>query len=78
MFIEVKKPFKLFELLVQIKQNAKIINSLSLNNYNDIKLPKYIIGIICSYTPDKIKDRLMELKQPYKNEKKLLFHILWK
>jgi hypothetical protein len=42
MFLEVKKGFDLFNLLIQIKQNAKIINNMYLEN-NTIKLPKIII-----------------------------------
>jgi hypothetical protein len=49
MLIEIKKSFNLFDLLKQIKQDAKIINGLRLTNTNNIKLPNYILGIICSY-----------------------------
>ena len=45
--IEIKRGFELIKLLKQIKKSAKYVNNLQ--NFND-KLPKYIIGIICSFS----------------------------
>jgi len=75
MFLEVKKGFDLFGLLLQIKQNIKIINYLKLNN--NIKLPQLIIGMMCNYELDKVKVLYNKLNQPYKNGKKsILEHNL--
>lgn len=46
--LEIKKSFKLYELLQQIKQDAKI-----LANLQDTSLPEYIIGILCNYPKNK-------------------------
>ena len=70
MFLEVKKGFDLFNLLIQIKQNAKIINNMYLEN-NTIKLPKMIIGIMCNFNEDQALSRYEKLKDYSK-----LQHIL--
>jgi hypothetical protein len=51
MLLEIKKSFDLFKLLLQIKQNVKILNHLKLET--DIELPKLIIGIMCNFNIDK-------------------------
>ena len=77
MLIEIKKSFNLFDLLKQIKQDAKIINGLRLTNTNNIKLPNYILGIICSYKAYQVKGHYKRLKSNYKNEKvSILSHIM--
>ena len=45
--IEIKAGFQLIELLKQIKKASKYVNNLQ--NY-DGKLPKYFIGILCSFS----------------------------
>ena len=69
MLLEIKKSFDLFKLLLQIKQNVKIINHLNLNNeQNNIKLPQVIIGIMCNFNVEKDKILYKSLYQNYKNE----------
>ena len=62
--IEIKRGFELIKLLKQIKKSAKYVNNLQ--NFND-KLPKYIIGIICSFSNNKnnVMNQLGELNKKY-------------
>jgi len=78
MIIEIKKDFDLFNLLTQIKQNAKIINNIQLKEKEkDIKLPSLIIGIMCNFNVDIATSRYQNLLKNYKNEDiNILTHIL--
>lgn len=68
-FLEVKKSLEyLDELLYQIKEISKIIK-----NTHNITLPKYVIGIICSYNQKQINYQKMILNKKYKNNKKETF-----
>ena len=73
--LEVKKSFDLMKLLNQIKKNAKI-----LNNLKDTKqqLPKYIIGILCSFKVDSIDKQYNDLKNNYYHgtQTNILEHII--
>ena len=62
--IEIKRGFELIKLLKQIKKSAKYVNNLQ--NFND-KLPKYIIGIICSFSNNnnRVMNQLGELNKKY-------------
>ena len=62
--IEIKRGFELIKLLKQIKKSAKYVNNLQ--NFSD-KLPKYIIGIICSFSNNKnnVMNQLGELNKKY-------------
>ena len=54
---------ELNDLLNQIKNVSKI-----LRNYNCLKLPIYIIGIICSFRKEQIELQKKILQYEYKNE----------
>ena len=70
--LEVKKSFKLYDLLNQIKQISKVAKNLVLQS-NIPKFPKYIIGYICSYSEKKIEiDNFTTLNGKYKNTNKTL------
>ena len=47
--LEIKKNFKLYELMQQIKQDSKILGNIHLKTDN-IAIPKYIIGVLCQYS----------------------------
>lgn len=74
MFVEVKKGFDLFSLLNQIKQSAKILKYMNLED-NNIKLPKLIIGIICNFNEKQANCRYNRLKTEEKG-KEILKHFL--
>lgn len=64
LLIEIKKSMaELNDLLNQIKNVSKI-----LRNYNCLKLPIYIIGIICSFRKEQIELQKKILQYEYKNE----------
>lgn len=72
--LEVKKSMAgLIELLIQIKEIAKVIK-----NTSDISLPDYIIGIICSFNKNQIINQINCLNKNYKNNSPgtLLEHVL--
>ena len=70
--LEVKKSFKLYDLLNQIKQISKVAKNLVLQS-GVPKFPKYIIGYICSYSEKKIEiENFTTLNGNYKNTNKTL------
>jgi len=76
MIIEVKKSFELLELLIQIKQDAKIMKGLELEDKN-IKLPKLIIGILCNYNELGVNKEFEKLSKKYKDkDETILTHII--
>lgn len=73
--IEVKKGFNFLDLLIQIKEDAKIMRCLDIRN--KINFPEYIIGIISSYNISDIEGQLKKLENSYKNENiSTLEHII--
>ena len=60
--IEIKAGFKLVKLLKQIKKAAKLLNNLK--NYKN-NLPKYIIGVLCSYKNSYVMPQFKDLKNKY-------------
>ena len=64
--IEVKKGFRLINLLNQIKQNSKVFHNLSC--LDKVILPKYAIGIICTDYHEDYKEQIKTLNDPYKND----------
>jgi len=65
--LEVKKGFNLLDILNQIKESSKILKNIVYENKE--KLPKTIIGILCSDHGGHFKDQIKTLKGPYKNTK---------
>ena len=66
--LEIKKSFDLYSLFNQIKQDSKIMRCAKIkDNNNNIKLPEYLIGILCSYGNYNIQTELSKLKADYKN-----------
>ena len=47
--LEIKQNFRLCELMDQIKQDCKILGNLHFSTDN-IKLPNYIIGVLCNFS----------------------------
>lgn len=78
LIVEVKKSFKLYDLLIQIKQLSKFGNNLYYKNGQKCNsFPKYIIGFICSDKNDYIKEfNLDKLKEEYDKNESLLEHEL--
>ena len=80
--LEIKKSFKLYALLNQIKQISKVAKNLTLNtveNNNKIsKFPKYIIGYLCNFKDTEVKKQNFKiLNEKYKEtDKTLLEHDL--
>ena len=66
MLLEVKASFDFYRLLLQIKQNVKLINHLKLES--KIKLPEVIIGIMCNCDFEKEKFYYERLFQNYENK----------
>ena len=64
--LEIKKNFKLYELMQQIKQDSKIIGNINLKTDN-ISIPKYIIGVLCSYSEIGIAKELEALNKVHIN-----------
>ena len=76
--MEIKKSIRISDLIIQLKQDAKIFKYLNLNDCKT-KLPKYFIGIICSYNNiNGLNEQLGKLNYSYKGEKNTtnLDHIL--
>ena len=76
--MEIKKSIRISDLIIQLKQDAKIFRYLNLNDCKK-KLPKYFIGIICSYNNiNGLNEQLGKLNYSYKGEKNTtnLDHIL--
>ena len=73
--LEIKRTFDLYRLLNQIKQDSKIMRCAKVKdmNNNDIQLPNYIIGIMCSYGKYTIQSELENLHESYKNKKDYSF-----
>jgi hypothetical protein len=72
--LEVKKSMAgLIELLIQIKEIAKVIKNVS-----NISLPNYIIGIICSFNKNQINNQINFLKKFYKDNSSETFleHVM--
>ena len=78
--LEVKKSFKIYDLLNQIKQISKVSKNLTLNEDNNeiSKFPKYIIGYLCNFNDGEVKrENLKLLNENYKGtDKSLLEHDL--
>ena len=73
-FLEVKKSLaELNKLLIQIKEISKIAQNIYPN-----QIPKFIIGIICSYSENQIKTEITNLNEEYKKNsgEKFLEHIM--
>ena len=73
-FLEVKKSLaELIKLLIQIKEISKIVQ-----NIYPIQLPKFIIGIICSYNENQINTQISNLNKEYKKNsgEKFLEHVM--
>jgi len=73
-FLEVKKSLaELIKLLIQIKEISKIAQ-----NIYSIQLPKFIIGIICSYNENQINTQISKLNYKYKKNsgEKFLEHVM--
>ena len=60
--IEIKAGFKLVKLLKQIKKASKLLNNLK--NYKN-NLPKYIIGVLCSYKNSYVMPQFKDLNNKY-------------
>ena len=76
--MEIKKSIRISDLIIQLKQDAKIFKYMNLNDSKK-KLPKYFIGIICSYNNiNGLNEQLGKLNYSYKGEKNTtnLDHIL--
>lgn len=78
--LEIKKSFKLYDLLNQLKQISKVSKNLTLNEDNSkiSKFPKYIIGYLCNFNDNDTKmENLKLLNGKYKEtDKTLLEHDL--
>ena len=64
--LEIKKNFKLYELMQQIKQDCKILGNIMLNR-NNIAIPKYIIGVLCRYSDIRITKEIEALNKMHIN-----------
>ena len=74
--MEIKKSCRLSDLIIQLKQDAKIFKYIKCHD-SKIELPKYFIGIICQYEMDTANKELSKLYKPYKDSKiSNLSHIL--
>ncbi len=74
--MEIKKSCRLSDLIIQLKQDAKIFKYIKCHD-SKIELPKYFIGIICQYEMDTANKELFKLYKPYKDsEINNLSHIL--
>ena len=74
--MEIKKSCRLSDLIIQLKQDAKIFKYIKCHD-SKIELPKYFIGIICQYEMDTANKELSKLYKPYKDSKvNNLSHIL--
>ena len=74
--MEIKKSCRLSDLIIQLKQDAKIFKYIKYHD-SKIELPKYFIGIICQYEMDTANKELSKLYKPYKDSKvNNLSHIL--
>ena len=75
-----KKSFKIYDLLNQIKQISKVSKNLTLNEDNSkiSKFIKYIIGYLCNFNDGEVKrENLKLLNEKYKGtDKTLLEHDL--
>ena len=80
--LEIKKSFKLYDLLNQIKQISKVAKNLTLNTAEDnnkiSNFPKYIIGYLCNFRDTEVKKQNLKiLNEKYKEtDKTLLEHDL--
>ena len=71
--LELKKNFDLVKLLYQIKKNSKIVNNLKCTNQ---KLPKYMIGILCSFDNNNVENQYNILNNKYNDSNMtILEHI---
>ena len=62
-FLEVKSSFKLVDVLKQIRKASKFIDNIK--KYEYPILPRYIIGILCSYDEDSVKSNFNILSGKY-------------
>ena len=69
--LEVKKGFRIIDLLNQIKQNSKIFSKFSCDE--EIDMPKFAIGIICSDYKDEYKEQIDTLYGAYKFDKNISY-----
>ena len=76
--LEVKKSFKLYDLLNRIKQISKVSQNLTLNEDNNkiSKFPKYIIGYLCNFNDNDVKRENLKLlnEKNKETDKTLLKH----
>ena len=71
--LEIKKSFELFRILNQIKKASKIVKYLKKTN---IVLPKYFIGVLCSFNEPNVMGQLNQLNENYNDtNNSVLFHI---
>ena len=75
--MEIKKSSRLSDLIIQLKQDAKIFKYLKLSD-DSIELPKYLIGIMCNYEIDTLNIEWSKLNKSYKGSEimKNLNHIM--
>ena len=80
--IEIKKGFDFITLLKQLKKTAKFVTNMK--NYNS-KLPKYFIGILCSFKDCSVEGQFKQLNTIYngsdsedKAKKSILFNHITK
>ena len=69
--LEVKKGFRIIDLLNQIKQNSKIFSRFSCDE--KINMPKFAIGIICSDYKDDYREQIDTLYGAYKFDKNITY-----
>ena len=67
--LEIKKSFKIYDLLTQIKQISKMYNNFyEIDGKKNSDFPEYIIGIMCNNRDGKAKQAsLMKINELYKN-----------
>ena len=64
--LEIKKNFRLVEILEQIALDSKILDNIKIKTDN-INLPRFIIGVLCNYSKIGIKKEMEQLNQIYIN-----------
>ena len=64
--LEIKKNFKLVEILEQIALDSKILDNIKIKTDN-ISPPRFIIGVLCNYSNIGIEKEMEQLNQIYIN-----------
>ena len=64
--LEIKKNFKLVEILEQIALDSKILDNIKIKTDN-ISPPRFIIGVLCNYSKIGIEKEMEQLNQIYIN-----------